>query len=270
MWARCVPLDGLFFRKVLFLSFLKQGRVGAAYMNKDKDTCSKATMEKTVQTAVIEYFREIEDKLSSMRQLVEDTQLQQATDRRHSSKITIELLDALRLITGRLDKTEALLKEAMIDIESALRLEKAAAALQGQIFPSTPQYTETSTAPVVPTNPTGPASPTVISPPAAEVRAAATTATTEAAEGRGAAAAGRGAAAAAAPPSTTQRAAATGGLVELRGPEDFSRMLGEGDAWVVMFHAPWCVACAEALAEFQQAALQAPVHFARCLPPLHP
>jgi hypothetical protein len=35
------------------------------------------------------------------------------------------------------------------------------------------------------------------------------------------------------------RAPATGGLVELRA-DDLRRMKRDGDAWVVMFYAPWC------------------------------
>lgn len=55
---------------------------------------------------------------------------------------------------------------------------------------------------------------------------------------------------------------ATGGLVELS-QQDFQKLLTEGDTWVVMFYAPWCGHCTAAKPEFQQAALQAPVHFAQ-------
>lgn len=62
---------------------------------------------------------------------------------------------------------------------------------------------------------------------------------------------------------------ATGGLVELR-DGDFGKLLRDGDSWVVMFYAPWCGHCTAAAPVFQQAALQAPVHFARIDAAAHP
>eukprot|EP00960_Hanusia_phi_P060488 764518-Hanusia_phi.AAC.5 len=59
-----------------------------------------------------------------------------------------------------------------------------------------------------------------------------------------------------------RRQEATGGLVEVRGG-DWERMKKEGDTWVVLFYTPWCQQCASIAPAFQQAALQAPVHFAR-------
>lgn len=60
----------------------------------------------------------------------------------------------------------------------------------------------------------------------------------------------------------SSRQAATGGIVEFR-DGDFDKMLTEADKWVVMFYAPWCAHCKSAEPDFQQAGLQAPVHFAR-------
>lgn len=60
----------------------------------------------------------------------------------------------------------------------------------------------------------------------------------------------------------SSRQAATGGIVEFR-DGDFDKMLTQGDKWVVMFYAPWCAHCKSAEPDFQQAGLQAPVHFAR-------
>jgi hypothetical protein len=55
-------------------------------------------------------------------------------------------------------------------------------------------------------------------------------------------------------PVDTRRQAATGGLVEMR-EGDFDKMLKGGDAWVVMFYAPWCAHCKAAEPSFQQVGL---------------
>jgi thiol-disulfide isomerase/thioredoxin len=52
----------------------------------------------------------------------------------------------------------------------------------------------------------------------------------------------------------SRRQPATGGLVEMR-DGDFDKMLREGDAWVVMWYAPWCAHCKAAEPAFQQVAL---------------
>jgi thiol-disulfide isomerase/thioredoxin len=71
------------------------------------------------------------------------------------------------------------------------------------------------------------------------------------------------------PAAEAEAQPATGGLVELR-DGDFSKLLRDGDSWVVMFYAPWCGHCTAAAPVFQQAALQAPVHFARIDAAAHP
>ena len=219
---------------------------GKGIKSPDKDTCSKATIERNVRSAVIEYVKEIEDKLSRMRNIIDDTQLQQTTDRTQNSKTTHDIMQTLRSVTARVDKAESLLREAMIDIESALRLERAAMALQGHTASPPPQETDPSPSFLDTHFSSAPLSPL----PTAEARLSGSSAFEGPGTGR-----------------APLRAAVTGGLVELRGADDFERLLREGDAWVVMFHAPWCATCAEALPEFQQAALQAPVHFARCAAP---
>jgi hypothetical protein len=61
---------------LLHFSVILQGH-GLGSLRKNEETWSKAIMDRTVQAAVIKYFREIEEKLSSMRHLFEETQLQQ-------------------------------------------------------------------------------------------------------------------------------------------------------------------------------------------------
>lgn len=164
--------------------------------------------------------KDLSGRLTSLKHLVDELQTKQAVDRKlveEHRQQDVKTVGELKSTFGKLVREITELKG---DLDSASRLEKAFAAMEGR--------------PVAPPPP----------PPPAQRE-------TKAKEGRKEQS-----------PGDPKIQEATGGLVELS-EKDFQKLLDEGDTWVVMFYAPWCGHCTAAKPEFQQAALQAPVHFAQ-------
>jgi thiol-disulfide isomerase/thioredoxin len=204
-----------------------------ANLGKELDRVEKASPSGLQASSMKVFQREYEDRIAAIRGIVEDMQRQVSVDKKireeHRSKdrdAVDELHRQLRLV----DRQVLNLRE---EIDSAQRLEKANALLEGRL-------------PADFGRPGG-----------------ADAAKGEEEEEDEDAGAGSD------ENSSDDIQEPTGGLVEFR-RGDFDKMLREGDSWVVMFYAPWCGHCAAAAPDFQQAALQAPVHFARIDAEAHP
>ena len=81
---------------------------------------------------VLEYYRELEDKLSTTRKLVDDTQEKQGLDRKENAGFFLQHAESIRTLGARLAKVDELLSTIGSELQSTLRLERAAALLSKQ------------------------------------------------------------------------------------------------------------------------------------------
>jgi hypothetical protein len=182
-------------------------------------------------TSMQVFQREYEERIVAVRSIVEDVQRQVAAERRQREEHREHDRDIVGQLSQHLKWLDKQVHTVREEMDSANRLERANAMLEGRL-------------PSDFARPTG-----------------------DTATGGEQPAGQAGSARESSPAEDTQPA--TGGLVELR-DGDFQKLLREGDSWVVMFYAPWCAHCTAAAPAFQQAALQAPVHFARIDAAAHP
>ena len=188
------------------------------------------------------FQNEYEERISAIRGVVEDVQRQVGEQRRHHDTQREVDRDLVAQLSQHLKWLDKQVQNTREEVEAASRLERANAMLEGRMPPPSEAKRDRAGARA------GGAD-------EESVRA-------EVPLGGDGQKAGEG-------DQGTTKQAATGGLVELR-DGDFDRLKSEGDSWVVMFYAPWCGHCTAAAPAFQQAALQAPVHFARLDAAAHP
>lgn len=184
------------------------------------------------------FQKEYESRVLAIRDIVEDVQRLLGVERKQREEHREKDRDVVGQLSQHLRWLDKQVQNVREELDGANRLEKANAMLEGRL-PSDfvrPKSDDTDDAEKTP-----------IAGAQREVGGAASKGTESAADVQ----------------------AATGGLVELR-HGDFPKLLHEGDSWVIMFYAPWCGHCTAAAPNFQQAALQAPVHFARIDAAAHP
>ena len=207
-----------------------------ASTNKELDRVEQESPAGRQSVSMKVFQREYEDRIAAVRVIVEDVQRQVGVERKQREEHRETDRDIVGQLSQHLKWLDKQVHNLRGEVDSANRLEKANAVLEGRL----PRDFGT-----------------------------------ESTEGEAQDLIGDRAGGAAKPSGTGTKGSqpdsqpATGGLVELR-HGDFSKLLQEGDSWVVMFYAPWCSHCTAAAPAFQQAALQAPVHFARLDAAAHP
>jgi thiol-disulfide isomerase/thioredoxin len=195
-----------------------------ATTNRELERVEKATPAGMQASSMKVFQREYEERVVAIRSIVEDVQRQLGAERKQREEHREKDRDIVGQLSQHLKWLDTQVKNLRDEVDSANRLEKANALLEGRL-------------------------------PAGFGQAGAEAEETEDSGGTQSAGA--------------DAQPATGGLVELR-HGDFAKLLSEGDSWVVMFYAPWCGHCTAAAPAFQQAAIQAPVHFARLDAAAHP
>ena len=211
-----------------------------AATNRELERVEKASPAGMQASSMKVFQREYEERATAIRSIVEDVQRQLGAERKQREEDREKDRDIVGQLSQHVKWLDTQVHNLREEVDSANRLERANALLEGRL-------------------------PADFARPGGEADGAGDSGDGNA----GKAGAGPEGASSGAQSAGADVQPATGGLVELR-HGDFPKLLREGDSWVVMFYAPWCGHCTAAAPAFQQAALQAPVHFARLDAAAHP